>query len=62
MKNPPCVWITFPLEGPPLVRTSYRADPGEEARMIDWLEAHPEWLALIGDAISLSKRARSHAA
>jgi hypothetical protein len=59
--NPPSVTITFEFEASPRVRCSYRNDATQESRMLDWLEQHTAWLALIGEAIELSKQARERA-
>jgi hypothetical protein len=48
----PSVAIVFGLEESPKVRMDY-VDEGDELRMLDWLEAHPEYLRLISLAMEL---------
>jgi hypothetical protein len=50
--NPPAVSVVFGLEASPRVRVDY-VDEGDEIRMLDWLEAHPEYLRLISLAMEL---------
>jgi hypothetical protein len=48
----PAVSVVFGLEASPRVRLDY-VDEGDEIRMLDWLEAHPEYLRLISLAMEL---------
>jgi len=53
--SPPAIIIRFDLEAAPLVFVDYLSD-AEERRMDDWLDAHPEYRALIEDAVELAEQ------
>jgi hypothetical protein len=48
----PAVSIVFGLEESPQVRMDYGCE-GDEIRMLDWLEGHPEYVRLISLAMEL---------
>ena len=56
--SPPAVVIRIPLEGAPTVLADY-LDSGEEDRMRDWLDAHPEYRRLIAEALTLAATERA---
>jgi hypothetical protein len=53
---PPAVIIRIPFERGPQVLCDY-LDEDAQARMLDWLIAHPELLRLIQEAIELREAA-----
>ena len=50
----PAVSIVFGLEESPRVRLD-SLDEGEQVRLVDWLEGHPEYLGLIDRAYELAE-------
>jgi hypothetical protein len=56
--TPPAVRIVFELEAPPRVEADWLTD-AEDARMVDWLDSHPIYQALIAAAVELTERERA---
>jgi hypothetical protein len=52
----PAVVITFPFEGAPTVAAVWDTD-SDDRRMVEWLDAHPEYERLIFEAVDLSGEA-----
>lgn len=51
----PRCYIEIALEETPCVRVDFM-DDGDERRLEDWLGAHPQYAALIAQAVELSRR------
>jgi hypothetical protein len=52
------VVIRLPLEHPPRVYLDCLND-GEESRLRDWLDAHPDYARLVEEALELAARERA---
>jgi len=53
---PPAIVVTFELEAAPKVIAAWSTD-ADEARMTEWLDAHPEYAELLHRAVELSGEA-----
>jgi hypothetical protein len=54
----PAVLIVLGIEERPSVRID-ALNEGEQARMLDWIESHPDFLELIGRAYELAESERA---
>ena len=54
----PQIAIVLPVEGAPLVRLE-AMNEGEEQRMVDWIDAKPEYGDLVRRALELAEEARA---
>jgi hypothetical protein len=55
MSGGPSVVIVMTLEEQPSVRLDF-VNSGDEDRMLDWIESHPSYGALLAQAIALSEK------
>jgi hypothetical protein len=58
MTGPPRLLVVFAVEEVPRVVMDAMND-GEEARLVDWLTAHPQIARLVDDARALAREQRA---
>jgi hypothetical protein len=56
--SPPAITIRIALEAAPVIYRDF-SNEGEERRMLDWINAHPAYAALIRRALELAERERA---